>query len=160
MLPVLDFLLPEGDMLIRRSRLADPPPSRSDAACWEIPMLVLVNRGTYGAAEYFAAILQEYGWASVMGAPTAGKGYEQTHIRLRDGSALWLSTNEYFTPQGRSLAGTPLRPDIPIPAESRASQVLMHRSQDNTLAAAEIRMNTTVEEQRRLAAEEEDRARG
>ena len=116
-------------------------------------MTVLTNRATYGTAEYFAAVLQEYGWASVMGGTTAGKGYEQTHIRLKEGWALWLSTNEYFTPQGKSLAGAPLRPDIAIASESRVSQIMRPRAADETFAAAEERVIEAIEEIRRMAAE-------
>jgi carboxyl-terminal processing protease len=159
MTQILDLIIPDGDLLVRRSRLTETT-LRSDSVSWEIPMAVLVNRGTTCAAEYFAAVLQEYGQAVVLGAPTAGKGYEQTHVRLRDGSALWLSTSEYFTPQGRSLAGAPLRPDVMVSAEIRVSQVLGPRAIDETLQGAESQVLFAIEENRRLAAEEAERARG
>jgi carboxyl-terminal processing protease len=163
MLPILDFILPEGsNLLFTRSKTsADAPPYRSTASSsWEIPMIVLVGRGTYGSAEYFAAALQEYNWAGVMGAQTAGKGYEKVPIKLSDGSALLLSTHEYLTPQGISLAGTGVRPDVTISAEAGASQVLRARGLDETLRIAGERMRHQIEELRRQREEDENRVMG
>ena len=77
-------------------------------------MAVLVNEDSYSAAELFAAALQEYGWAKVVGTPTTGKGYFQTTYQLSDGSAINLSIGKYVTPvKGINLAETGgLQPDL------------------------------------------------
>ena len=67
-------------------------------------MAVLVNSESYSAAEFFAAALEEYGWAVTAGDPTCGKGYFQNTYQLLDGSAVGLSIGKYFTPKGVSLA--------------------------------------------------------
>jgi carboxyl-terminal processing protease len=70
-----------------------------------MPMAVLMNDSSYSAAEFFAAALDEYDYAVLVGEPTTGKGYFQSTFRLSDGSAVGLSIGKYFTPvQGRSLA--------------------------------------------------------
>ena len=87
--------------------------SYSDAACLDMPMAVLINNSSYSAAEFFAAALQEYDKAIVVGVATTGKGYFQNTIELSDGSAVGLSVGKYYTPKGVSLAETGgLKPDV------------------------------------------------
>ena len=88
--------------------------NRSDAACLEIPIAVLVNDGSYSAAEFFAAALREYDAAVVVGEHTSGKGHFQYTYELSDGSAVALSTGKYFTPNGLSLEGVGIEPDVPV----------------------------------------------
>ena len=84
------------------------------SACIELPMVVLVNRDSYSAAEFFAAALQEYDWAKVVGEKTCGKGNFQTGFPLSDGSYLNISIGKYYTPQGRSLTDIGVTPDEEI----------------------------------------------
>lgn len=67
-------------------------------------MAVLVNENTYSAAEFFAAALSEYHWATIVGAPTTGKGRSQTTIELSDGSAVHISSRKYLTPNRVDLS--------------------------------------------------------
>ncbi len=101
---ILDYLLPEG--LLFRSEYYDGTVSddHSDGACLEMPMAVLVNESSYSAAEFFAAALRDYEWATVVGTQTCGKGYFQQTYPLKDGSAVALSVGKYYTPGGVSLA--------------------------------------------------------
>ena len=101
---LLDYLLPKGEIFRSVDYAGKEEVKRSDAACVEVPMAVLVNSESYSAAEFFAAALEEYDWAIVAGDPTCGKGYFQTTYRLSDGSAVGLSIGKYFTPNGVSLA--------------------------------------------------------
>lgn len=111
---VLDYLLPEGTIFHAVSYNGEEDKTMSDAECLEMPMAVLVNEDSYSAAEFFAAALQEYGWAKVVGTPTTGKGYFQSTFDLSDGSAVNLSIGKYFTPvKGISLAEVGgLQPDL------------------------------------------------
>ena len=111
---VLDYLLPEGTIFHAVSYDGEEDKTTSDAACLEMPMAVLVNEDSYSAAEFFAASLQEYGWAKVVGTPTTGKGYFQSTFDLGDGSAVALSIGKYYTPvKGISLAEVGgLQPDL------------------------------------------------
>ena len=110
---ILDHLLPEGDLFRSVGTNGKESVDKSDADCLEMPMAVLVNAYSYSAAEFFAAALQEYEWASVVGQPTTGKGYFQNTFRLADGSAINLSVGQYFTPKGVSLAEEGgLTPDV------------------------------------------------
>ena len=108
---VLDYLLPEGELFRAVKYDGTENIDTSDAACLELPMAVLVNADSYSAAEFFAAAMQEYGAATVVGQQTSGKGYFQTTIHLKDGSAVALSVGKYFTPSGKSLADVGVTPD-------------------------------------------------
>ena len=110
---VLDYLLPEGPLFRGVDYLGNETLDESDADCIDLPMAVLVNSDSYSAAEFFAAALQEYDWATVVGEQTVGKSNFQYTLRLKDGSAVALSTGHYFTPNGVNLteAGG-LTPDV------------------------------------------------
>lgn len=114
MVKILDKLLPEGVLFQSEDYAGKKQTDTSDAACIELPMAVLVNRDSYSAAEFFAAALQEYHWAKVVGEKTCGKGNFQTGFRLSDGSLLNISIGKYYTPQGRSLTDIGVTPDVEI----------------------------------------------
>ncbi len=111
MVKILDKLLPEGVIFQSENYAGKKETDTSDAACIELPMAVLVNQDSYSAAEFFAAALQEYNWASVVGEKTCGKGNFQTGFQLSDGSLLNISIGKYYTPQGRSLTDVGVTPD-------------------------------------------------
>ena len=100
---VLDYLLPEGELFKSVDYSGNEDVDYSDDKCLKMPMAVLVNGDSYSAAEFFAAALEEYGWAIIGGEPTVGKGHMQTTYKLKDGSAVAISIAEYFTPNGVSL---------------------------------------------------------
>ena len=135
---MLDPLLPEGTIMTLRAKDGEEVVYSSDAAALDIPMAVLVNADSISAAEFFAAALQEYGKAIVVGEQTIGKGYSQRTYPLSDGSALRLSDNEYFTPQGKSLIGTGVTPDVPadLPDDKAKDFYFLSPEQDDQLIAA------------------------
>ena len=101
---ILDYLLPEGDLFHSVDYSGKRETDTSDAKCLQMPMAVLINKNSYSAAEFFAAALEEYNWATVVGDPTSGKGNFQYTFDLPDGSGVGLSVGKYYTPNGVSLA--------------------------------------------------------
>ena len=101
---LLDYLLPSGNIFISVDKAGNQTPTESDSVCLDMPMAVLVNADTYSAAEFFAAALQDYNWAEIVGERTTGKSRSQQTIELTDGSAVHLSTARYLTPAGIDLA--------------------------------------------------------
>ena len=101
---LLDYLLPSGTVFISVNEAGEQTPIESDSVCLDMPMAVLVNADTYSVAELFAAALQDYNWANVLGERTTGKSRSQQTIELSDGSAIHLSTATYLTPRGVDLA--------------------------------------------------------
>lgn len=108
---VLDALLPEGVLFRSKDYAGREEVETSDAQCVELPMAVLVNEDTYSAAEFFAAAMQEYSAAVIVGTQTTGKGNFQSMFTLSDGSAINISIGKYFTPEGKSLTQTGVTPD-------------------------------------------------
>ncbi|MEE0111184.1 MAG: S41 family peptidase [Oscillospiraceae bacterium] len=123
---VLDYLLPEGDLFRTVRYDGKENVDTSDADCLEIPMAVLVNDGSYSAAEFFAAALSEYEAAIVVGEPTVGKGYFQTTYQLSDGSAVSLSIGKYFTPKGVSLAEEGVTPDVVVTVDEETDLAIYY----------------------------------
>ena len=130
---VLDYLLPEGELFRAVRYDGKEDVDRSGPECLELPMAVLVNGGSYSAAEFFAAAMQEYEAARVVGQQTTGKGYFQTTIHLNDGSAVALSVGKYFTPGGKSLAEVGVTPDRPVDTDDETEAAIYY----GTLAPAE-----------------------
>lgn len=119
---VLDYLLPEGDLFRSLFYTGEETVDKSNAKCLKMPMAVLVNGSSYSAAEFFAAALSEYEWATVVGQPTVGKSYFQHTIQLSDGSAVGLSVGKYFTPKGVSLAEVGgLQPDVLVEVDDETA---------------------------------------
>ena len=122
---VLDYLLPEGPLFRTEDYRGKEQVDTSDANCLEMPMTVIVNLHSYSAAEFFAAALHEYDAATVVGEKTYGKGYFQNTFALKDGSAVTLSIGKYYTPNGESLAGVGLMPDVEIPLTDEETAALV-----------------------------------
>ncbi len=135
---MLDPLLPEGTIMTLRAKDGTEEVYSSDAQELHLPMAVVMNENSYSAAEFFAAALQEYGKAVIVGEQTVGKGYSQRTYELSDGSALRLSDNAYYTPKGKSLIGTGVLPDIPVslPEEKMNYFYFMKPEEDAQLSAA------------------------
>lgn len=140
MVLILDELLPEGDIFRSVDYQGKEDLDTSDADCLEIPMAVLVNEDSYSAAEFFAAALQEYGVAEVVGVQTSGKGNFQYTLDLGDGSAVSLSCGKYYTPNGVSLTDVGVTPDVVVDLSFEDYEALYYRSleaaEDEQLQAA------------------------
>jgi len=103
MTQILDFLLPEGEIFISVDRSGDEQITKSDADFLDLPAVVLVNKHSYSAAEYFTAILSEYDYALTVGEQTTGKNRMQNTIPLPGGGAVHISTGQYLTKNRVSL---------------------------------------------------------
>ncbi len=89
------------------------PPARGDGAV-TAPAALLVDTGTSGAAELFAAALSGNQRADLIGERTIGRAAVQKLIKLPDGSGLWLSTTRYLTPGGAPLHEKGLDPTVVV----------------------------------------------
>lgn len=116
LLKLLDYLIEDGvPLFTSRMTGADPVTDYAkDGHAVDLPMAVLVNGDSYSAAEFFAAALQELEQAVIVGEATCGKGYFQITYPLSDGSAMAISSGEYFTPNGISLTDVGISPDAVI----------------------------------------------
>ena len=77
-----------------------------------LPVAVLVNKGTAGAAEIVAAALLENARGDVVGDKTFGDGSVQKTIDLPDGGALILSVAKYYSPSGKAIQEVAVTPNV------------------------------------------------
>jgi len=122
MVEILDYLLPEGPLFTTVNYAGTEHTDSSDEKFLPLPMAVIVDSYSYSAAEFFAAAMQEYGAAVIVGEKTSGKGYFQNTFELDDGSAVGLSVGKYYTPEGKSLEGVGITPDVELSLEEEQLQ--------------------------------------
>lgn len=127
---VLDYLLPEGPLFRSVDYKGREEVDYSEESFLDIPMAVLINEDSYSAAEFFAAALQEYDAAVIVGAQTCGKANYQQTFRLSDGSAIAISTGHYQTPNGVTLAGVGVTPDLPVSVDEETYLAIYYEKLD------------------------------
>ena len=76
--------------------------------------VVLIDNGTSGAAELFAAALSGNKRAELVGERTIGRAAQQRLVKLPDGTGLWLTTTRYLMPDGSPLHEKGLEPAVPV----------------------------------------------
>lgn len=97
----------EGQKVPRQTFTADPGKFVTSA-----PLAVLVNRGTYGAAELTADAIEGAKRGDVVGERTFGEGSVQKTIELPDGSALLLTVAKYQGPDGKKIQDEAVVPTV------------------------------------------------
>ncbi|MDD3267960.1 MAG: S41 family peptidase [Syntrophomonadaceae bacterium] len=80
----------------------------------DIPVILLVNGDSASASEILAGALKDNKRALLVGEKTYGKGLVQTVFALSDGSALKLTTQKYFTPDGTDINEVGINPDYVV----------------------------------------------
>lgn len=110
MASMLDTLLPAGNLVTIQDRSGKTTveyTSRANEIA--LPISVIANETTFGAAEIFAADVKEFKKGQVIGGTTAGYGTKDEVVPLSDGSAVKLSVAYYLTPSGSvfNRAGVP-----------------------------------------------------
>ena len=99
----------EGQKFPKQTFTADPAKCLTSA-----PLVVLVNRGTYGAAELTAAAIEVAKRGDVVGERTFGEGSVQKTIDLPDGAALMLTVAKYEAPDGKKIQDEAVIPNVQV----------------------------------------------
>ncbi len=98
-----------GQKFPEQTFTADPARCVTDA-----PVVVLVNRGTYGAAELAAGAIEDSKRGDVVGERTFGEGSMQKTLELPDGAALLLTVAKYETPDGNKIQDNAVNPTVTV----------------------------------------------
>jgi carboxyl-terminal processing protease len=102
-------------LAVREAKGAPREPIAAPAtAVISVPTTLLVDNGTSGAAELFAAALAGNKRAELVGEHTLGRAAEQRLIKLPDGTGLWLTTTRYLMPDGSPLHEKGLEPTVAV----------------------------------------------
>ncbi len=144
---MLDRMLPEGVLVSTKTREGKGAAYKStDEEQFDKPLVVLMNGNSASASEVFAGAIQDYEAGILVGTTSFGKGIVQTIFDLQDGSAIKLTTSEYFTPKGRNIHGDGLTPDVEVELdEELLTQLSIEKEDDNQLQAAIEEIEKMVE---------------
>ena len=96
--------------------------SKENSDALSVPVAVLVNRHTVGAAEALAAVLRQTGTGLILGSDTAGQAMIAQEFPLKNGERLRIATAPIQLGDGSTLSGQGLKPDIAVevtPADER-----------------------------------------
>ena len=114
---VADAFLEQGEIVSTRTR-GDAVDQRFSARRGDIaaglPLVVLIDGGSASASEIVAAALQDQGRAIIMGQRSFGKGSVQEILRLGPDAGIKLTTSRYYSPNGTSIQGVGVTPDIEV----------------------------------------------
>lgn len=104
---VASEFLPRGQVVVSvrgRTDYSEPIVYKSSGADPEdVPLVVLINRGSASASEIVAGAIQDHGRGLIVGETSFGKGLVQHVFQLPFNTGLTLTTARYYTPYGRSL---------------------------------------------------------
>ena len=111
---VASQFLPEGTTVLLeadRTGTRKPTVTNSGGLALDLPLVVLVNKGSASSSEIVSGAFQAAGRARLVGETTFGTGTVLTPYRLSDGSQLLLGTQQWLTPDGHQIRGQGIVPD-------------------------------------------------
>jgi len=111
---IADMLLPEGTIVYAEDKQGNKKYEQSDKSAIDLPFAVLINQNSASAAEILAGAIKDHKAGVLIGEKTFGKGIVQTVRMLSDKSAVKLTTQKYYTPNGTSIHGVGIEPDVYI----------------------------------------------
>jgi carboxyl-terminal processing protease len=110
------LFVPTGTLAFRqeRGKTKDPVTATQGDGSITLPLALLADNGTSGAAELFAAALTGNKRATLIGERTLGRAARQRLVRLPDGSGLLLTHLLYLTPSEAVINEKGLTPDVVV----------------------------------------------
>ena len=102
-----------------------------------MPTIILTNENTASASEILAGALKDLGKAKIVGTKTYGKGVIQEILRLKDGSGIKITTEEYQTPNHNKINKVGIEPDETVELPETVTNILnVPEDQDTQLQKA------------------------
>ena len=86
--------------------------AEGDSIDEDIPVVVLVDRGTASASEIVSGALRDRRRGTIAGERTFGKGVFQELEPLSNGGALDLTVGSYYLPSGENISNTGIKPEV------------------------------------------------
>ncbi len=140
---IADFVVPKGStILITKDKNNKEEISKSENdQIVKVPVVILTNEYTASASEILAGALKENIGAKIVGTKTYGKGVIQGIYLLNDNeTALKVTIQEYFTPNGNKINKNGLTPDyeIELPEEWKGKTTVEKQYDTQLVRAIEI----------------------
>ncbi|WFD10665.1 S41 family peptidase [Tepidibacter hydrothermalis] len=111
---ITDQLIGEGTIVYTKDRKGKTKYLKSDKNKIDVPLAVLVNKGSASASEILSGAVRDNKEGVLIGTTTFGKGLVQSVRSLNDGSGFKLTVSQYFTPNGEYIHGKGITPDIVV----------------------------------------------
>ncbi|MCL2574319.1 MAG: S41 family peptidase [Defluviitaleaceae bacterium] len=134
---ITNMLIPEGIITYTEDAQGRRVYFPSDANYIDIPLVVLVNGNSASASEVLSGAVMDTGVGELLGTTTFGKGLVQNIFPLRDGSAVKVTVQRYFTPSGRSIHGEGITPNHYVEMDVELTNNLMRISQEEDVQLQE-----------------------
>ena len=126
---IADYLLPACKIMSENTKDGSETVYNSKASSADLDMVILVNGNTASASEILAAALQDNKAGVVIGTKTYGKGVTQMMRKFSDGTAVKITVTEYFRPNGGTVNGVGITPDIEAEGEEVLEEALRELAQ-------------------------------
>lgn len=110
------LFVPSGTLAIKDVRGSERQPvatAKGDGGV-TLPVALLVDAGTSGAAEIFAAALAGNKRAELIGEKTDGRAGVQKLVKLSNGGGVWITSARYLSPSGKPIHERGLEPDVDV----------------------------------------------
>ncbi|EKX96600.1 S41 family peptidase [Selenomonas sp. oral taxon 138] len=115
---VAEQVVPAGTIVSVIDRDGSEEVYRSSLSACKYPIAVLIDENSASASEILAGALQDTGAGTIIGTTSYGKGSVQAVLPLFHEDGLKLTIAKYVTPNGRSIDGTGITPDIVVERSS------------------------------------------
>ncbi|MBT6177922.1 MAG: S41 family peptidase [Deltaproteobacteria bacterium] len=122
-----DLFLSDGTIVSAAGRggvILESRQAKSSRTLTRAPVAILLNQKSASAAEILAGALQDQKRARVFGEVSYGKGSVQNIIDLSNGAGLKMTVARYLTPNGRSIEGRGIKPDVQVKASAKRDKPL------------------------------------
>lgn len=114
---IADLFLDSGIIVSTQGRMESANQSfhaTPGSSANNLPVVVLINRGSASAAEIVAGALQDHERAVILGDISFGKGSVQEVLSIDESRAIKLTIARYYTPSGKSIQAQGIYPDIRV----------------------------------------------
>ncbi len=128
---IADDFLSEGVIVSTKTRVGDGATYEADEEVrFDGEVVVLVNGNSASASEVLTGALKDHGRAQVVGTVSFGKGIVQNIIPLGDGTGLKITTSDYYTPNGTSIHGVGITPDVEAEAGEGEADTQLEKAEE------------------------------
>lgn len=114
-------LVPKGEIVSIVDKQGNKETYSSSLEAPEYPLVVLINKNSASASEILSGAIQDTKTGTIIGNTSYGKGSVQTILPMFEDDAVKLTIAKYYTPNGRSIDGTGITPDIEINLDENAT---------------------------------------
>lgn len=137
---IADEILGDQIIVYTEDRNGKKNVEKSDKKQLELPITVLVNKGSASASEILAGAIKDGNKGKIVGTTTFGKGLVQQVRPLTDGTGFKFTVSEYFTPNGTNIHGIGVEPDVVVelPEDSNGDGVIEPKDDIQLQKAIEV----------------------